>query len=172
VLLEAFTELDPDEHEGLILLVWDDENSAGEWVQLGSDDPPVWFDYGNSGVFTNAWDQTHDHFSEFIFESIAACYASDSGPGGKRPYRRGAWLREGLTAYRFLLPGGTILVTTEDARLKDGHSAWWLHSSNTAGLEKLARLVWHLGTLSETLQSSRKAGAALLQRLRSGKQET
>jgi hypothetical protein len=152
---------------------------------------------GNSGVFTNAWEQTHDNFSEFVFESIAEGYARRSGPAGKRPYRRGAWLRSprdqallpphadylmdhardsavarrgGLTAYRFALPAGTILVTTEDARAKKGCSAWWLHSASAAGLEKLARLVWHMGTLSTTLCSSRKAGAALLRRLRSGKE--
>src|SRR5262249_55486372 len=66
----------------------------------------------------------------------------------------------------FTAPGARLRITTDPWDAADGHAAWWLHVDSAAALTDLARRVWHIDTLADTLQSSTKAGRAVLKRLR------
>jgi hypothetical protein len=73
-----------------------------------------------------------------------------------------------LTTYHFRTDTARLRVTTDHWDTPGGRSAWWLHGDSGKALAEMARRVWHVGTLAETLRCGTEEGKAVLERLRGG----
>jgi hypothetical protein len=196
-VLEVFAQAWPPGPEGGFVRIVTENQGCARWYipADGSDDPPVWCDNDRADV--QDWTK-EEPFSTFVFGWIAffGCHR-DWGMGSlPEPHRRGHWLhsprepavlppfldqlidaleeeprrvRDGApTTYPFAAPGARLKVTTDSWDDPEGHSAWWLSADDPKALEALARRVWHMGTLADSMRRFSDESQAVLQRLRAG----
>jgi hypothetical protein len=153
------------------------------WVDNESSSPSDWGQVAPSfSAFLFDWFAAY-YTRDFTPLSINSYQqrANRVGPPPPKPYLNGLYLRaprepailpphidylidqfeegprqerlRGPTTYPFTSPGARLRVTTDGWRLKDGHSAWWLHADSAEALQDLAGRVRHIGALAQTLQA-------------------
>jgi hypothetical protein len=172
------------------------ENQAvvGWYVRLdGSDDPPVLDnnDQWDEDLSRVDWRLVSPAFSHFVFDQMAHYFvggwwnntrlaALDRPPAPEdlahlgRIYRTGPITDDGdgTRIHRFFNKFGLIyIVTFRDEAMGGLRAEWSIEGHSQDALHELARSVWHLGTLSETLKPEscyvmESCGPEVLKRLR------
>ena len=165
------------------LMVFLDENQyVTQWaIRLNDTDDPEVVVRAIDAIADRGWRHCADHFSTFIYAQVwdweteffgdpCVLQAQDQalGPADlaflKQRFKEGpqtfGW--PGDTNYRFFSEDGKILIWDTKKRQAD----WMIWAPSPVALVRLAKSVWHCGSLSTELYALEECGETLLTELR------